>query len=214
MSSKNEIMKLRGFDQDTTLCEIQREQPFSDISNGKHFGMPISTCKFLQMLFRFWLGNKPGAENPFADVWWVNFSKASLFRILAQEDVEYVRFYFAIPEAGINEASLALEGIKTDGSPVKLTQILAVANTMSGADDVDPESPGNDIMALTGGTPPPNNEEKGNGGPPIQGNIRDISSLKEFFDTLEQDFANKDLTEGTFRDFIAAYYLHAQENFS
>jgi len=212
MSSKNEIMKLRGFDVDTKLCDLQRDQPFSNLSSGKHFGMPVSTCNFLQMLFRFWIGNKPGADNPLADVWWVNFSKASLFRILAQENVEYIRFYFAIPEAGINEASLALEGIKANGSPAKLTQLLAVANTMTGNGDVDIESQDGGIMRLTGDDPPADNEEKGNAGPPLADSPRNISSFKEFSGMLHD--LTENLTEETFKDFIAAYYLHAKENFS
>ena len=215
MSSKNETMKLRGYDATTNLCDLQRDQPFSNVGTGKHFGMPVSTTKFLQMLFRFWTGNRPGADNPFADVWWVNFSKASLFRILAQENVEYVRFYFAIPEAGVNEASLALEGIKADGSPAKLTQILAVANTMTGNGDEDIESSqGGNIMALTGEGPPADNEEKGNGGPPLAGDARNISSFKEFTEKMEQRFTEKELDGKTFKEFVAAYYLHAQENFS
>jgi len=80
---------------------------------------------------------------------------------------------------------------------------------MNGKTDVDPESPGNNILELTGGTPPGDNEEKGNGGPPLEGDIRNISSFKEFFDTLE-----KSLTEKSFQDFIAAYYKNAQKNFS
>ncbi|MDO3627582.1 hypothetical protein [Mucilaginibacter sp. BT774] len=206
--NKNQIMKLKGYDKDSTLCELQRDQPFSDLTDGKHFGMPISTCKFLQMLYLFWLQNKPTADNPFKDVWWVNFSKASIFRILAQEDCEYIRFYFAIPDKDFFQASLALEGIKSDGSPIKLTEILAVANTMTGKDDVDRESPGKDVFAVTSGAATPSNEEKGNGGPPLENQIPNISSLKMFADQLE-----KDLSQKTFKQFIAEYYLHAQKEF-
>jgi hypothetical protein len=213
MSSQNETMTLRGFDIDTQLCDLKRDQPFSDMSTGKHYGMPISTCKFLEMLFRFWVGNPHRPDNPFKDVWWVNFSKASIFRILAQEDCEYIRFYFAIPEEGINEASLALEGVDANHNPINLPQILAVAGTMTGEDDQDPESPGAGItiLQLTDGTNPPNNEEKGNGGPPLEDNLRNISSLIEFTTTFEHSFKE---TVPTFQEFIQAYYENAQKNFS
>jgi len=209
MKTKNQVMKLQGYDTSSKLCELQRDQPFSDVSDGKHFGMPISTTKFLYMLYWFWVNNKPGAENPFGDVWWVNFSKASILRILAQEGCEYIRFYFAIPEEGINQASLALEGVQSDGSPIKLQETLAVAGTIKGDENKDIEKNIQDLLKITDGNLPGNNEEKGNGGPPLANGLRDISSFKEFVDNLEKDFETK-----SFQDFIAAYYKRAKEDFS
>lgn len=207
----NEIMTLKGFTRDDSLNPLQRDQPFSDQPQGKHYGMPVSTCKFLTMLFDFWRQNQQTGDNPFGDVFWVNFSKASLFRMLAQEETEFVRFYFALPTRGVNKASLAMEAVKKNGSPVKLDQILAVAGTMTGGNDHDPEGPhpkaGQTIQELTNGNPPGNNEEKGNGGPPLDGGSRNISSLKEFFDM------EKDLGKKTFKEFIKAYYHHSQETF-
>ena len=206
----NQIMNLRGFDTSSQVCDLKREQPFSDLTTDKHYGMPISTVKFLTMLYDFWKQDDPSPTNPFGDVYWVNFSKASLFRILAQEDVEYVRFYFAIPDPELNKASLALEGIKGDHTPVKLIQTLQVAAHMTGDSDLDPESPGHNILELTGGIPTANNEEKGNGGPPLErhNGSQNVSSLKR----VSTGFTNTD-KERTFKEFIEQYYLHATENF-
>ena len=218
MRTKNEIMKVKGFENQTNnICELQREQPFSGVdTSGKHYGMPVSTTKFLNMLYRFWTANNSTTgldpDNPFKDVWWVTFSKASLFRILAQEKAEYVRFYLAIPNEGVDNASLALEGIKADGLPVKLNQLLKVAATLTGDDDLDPESStGKGIMAITGGDPTGDNEEMANGGPGLFGNTRNISSFNELFDDLKTHNILPD--EHQFKEFVEAYYKKAQENF-
>ena len=204
MASKNQTMTLQGYDSKSQLCELKREQPFSDVS-GKHYGMPQSTGAFLTMLYNFWLQNRRTNDNPFSDVFWVEFSKASLFRILSQENCEFVRFYFAMPDEGINKASLAMEGLCSNGDPIKLTEIFKVADSMIATGGLDPEMGGEDISAITADLPP-NHEERGNGGPGIIG----APGIKSLADVL-----NKATLESSddFKKFLKAYYNYAQETF-
>jgi hypothetical protein len=205
MSRKNETMTVRGYDLNLTLSDIKREQPRSDIAK-RHYGMPVTTPAFLRMLHRFWLTVINGTNPNFEDVWYVEFSKASLFRILAQEDCEFVRMYFVIPEAGVKEASIGLEGIDGVGLPISLQAILDIADGMN-------ETTTEDIEISTATRPtgltstPPAHEEKGNGGPPFIG-INNVESIKDFAKSQGPGLIDK-----TFKDFVDAYYRHAKAAF-
>jgi hypothetical protein len=230
MSTQNETMILRGFfhektkPKSETLCNLKREEPFSAPSkNGKHYGMPISTYKFLYMLYHFWLQIALKKKNPFKDVWWVDFSKASLFRILAQKDCEYIRFYLAIPGndkdiSDANNASLALEGLDCNGKTIKHDLIVKIASTMNGQSDDDPEAPHSDekfITELTNGDSLANNEEKGNGGSGNNKNNNNSNQDKNIQTLSAFIGENKEfLVDKSFQEFIRQYYNHAQENFS
>lgn len=164
MNRKNEIMTVRGFD---TTCaspiDLQQEQPFSDSTTGKHFGMPITPSAFCEMLGRF-RNSSTAQGQTFKDLWWVQFSKASLFRVLAQEECDYVRFYFAIPDADEKKASLCLQGIDSNGKTIKRGVLEDVSKKMT--DPVFNPSGKLDEPALLNSlsTRPPSTEEKGNGG--------------------------------------------------
>lgn len=197
-------MKVQGYDLNAKLSELKREQPYSDVT-AKHYGMPVTTTSFLWMLFQYWLRATENPENPIGDIFWVEFSKASLFRILAQEKCEFVRFYFAVPDSGVQEASLALEGIMEGGIPIKLPSILRVASTMDEHQTTDLETNGETLLDDPEDSQP-GHEERGNGGPPFAG-FENIGSLKSFI-------AEKKLElNGTFEEFLKAYYEHAQEVF-
>ena len=73
---------------------VDSEIPFTE-SADKHFGMPITVDAFHKLLFDF--VKNYADEKPF-DIQYVEFSKASIFRILSQPGCEFIRFYFAFPE--------------------------------------------------------------------------------------------------------------------
>jgi len=202
----NKEMKLTGFNSVSKSCSITRDQPFSDMpSSDIHYGMPITAKAFWNMVHRFWDEmNKPhpGPGNVFKDVYWVEFSKASLFRILAQEECDYIRFFLAIPEQDVDEASLALYGLKSDLTPVKFKELDDVATRIGREPNADDET----VERRTDLSRAAATEEKGNKGKPLrEDGRRNINSMKEFFDS------NKDRWHGNidFAEFVVEFNKHA-----
>ncbi|MEO6231520.1 MAG: hypothetical protein ABJB11_02960 [Ferruginibacter sp.] len=186
MSRKNEKMIVQGYYSDNSLGSIEMEQPYSDTTAGIHYGMPVTGTNFLQMLERF--RQAPSSANPpFRNLWWVEFSKASIFRILAQEECEYVRMYFVIPDATKNEVSLALHGVDSAHNTIHKEGLLELCQSMQGL-----AGPFNDpdlLQNLTNQIPAI--EEKGNGGTgfPLS-DAKNVKSMDDFYTELEKDNLN------------------------
>ncbi len=183
---------------------ISAEQPYSG-KTGNHYGMPITQVAGILMKYAFRdqviTPSKP--ETPFHNLAWVEFSKASIFRILAQEGCEFVRFYFAIPNAGSNQASLSLEGIGSDKAPIKqdtITNITLELDKQIAANKIDE----NAILSKLDVHTIPLNEEKGNGGNPLRGS----ESVKFMSDFI---LNNKELGTLKVSDFIKMFYKYAAE---
>ncbi|TBO44265.1 hypothetical protein [Pedobacter kyonggii] len=185
MAKKNKTMKVHGYDSAQNEVEITREQPFSDVSTGKHYGMPVTPEAFLNMIRRFKdQVQNPDPKNPFKDVLWVEFSKASIFRILSQEDCEYIRFYMAIPDESSGKASLSLQGVKADGSTIKREILESIAQQM----ETDSTAEDQTLTMQREDLPPPV-EEKGNEGATLHG--EPVKSLNAFISKPEWSFQNK-----------------------
>jgi hypothetical protein len=157
----NEKINLSGFGWDKTHgClnkspqPIPSTEPYSDYGT-QHFGMPITVEAFSQMISKF-AGTVSGGNAPtsilFKDILCVDFSKSSIFRILSQENCEFVRFYFCIPEDN-GRISLVLEGLNTSSKPIKLEQVKDALQSLKANQprQLDVYSD-------------PNYEERGNGG--------------------------------------------------
>lgn len=128
------------------------------------YGMPITAEAYFGMLnnfYKFLIAN-PALIPLFQGSYAVDFSKASLLRILSQEGCEYIRFHFAIPEAN-EKLSLVAEGLTANQEQVGYAQLLQKATT-------------NNMVHDTGD---PKIEERGNGTPGPRG------PLKQLFDLLK-----------------------------
>ena len=111
--------------------DLKREMCFSDQDSVKdNFGMPITKTAFLKMLEYFL---ELYSSNKAFDVKYVDFSKASLFRILCQEGCEYIRLYFGLPAPG--KLSLVLEGLTSDHKPLQFDKLLKDVQEMKVTDD-------------------------------------------------------------------------------
>ena len=119
--------------------QLDYRMPFT--GNQQTYGMPVTVAAFFGMLNNFYLllSENPSLAKLFQGVFSVDFSKASLLRILSQEGCEYVRFHFAVPEAD-NKMSLLAEGLDANGMQVGYQQLLqkAMDNDMVHDDD-DPK---------------------------------------------------------------------------
>ncbi|TWF35384.1 hypothetical protein FHW36_109174 [Chitinophaga polysaccharea] len=128
--------------------QLDYRMPFTDAVQT--FGMPITVAAYFGMLNNFYkqLIANPELLQFFNGTFFVDFSKASLLRILSQEGCEFVRFHFAIPEAN-NKISLVAEGLTLSQDQVGYPQLLAKATTNTMVHDaIDPKI-----------------EERGNGAP-------------------------------------------------
>src|ERR1700740_3074606 len=105
----SETMTLRGFGWDKANNRLDKkcsslpcEQPYSTPGGGNktHHGMPITAEAAYNIVWLFYKKVTMGepTTSPLKDILWVEFSKASLFRIMAQETCDYVRFYFGVPD--------------------------------------------------------------------------------------------------------------------
>nr|WP_295865601.1 hypothetical protein [uncultured Chitinophaga sp.] len=136
----------QGYLENTTI-PLDSNMPFT--GDPKTYGMPVTVSAYFGMLFHFYnyLSQNPEVKEFFQGVYSVEFSKASLFRLLSQPGCEFVRFHFVIPEEN-NKLSLMGEGLDANhlniGFPVLLDKATA------GVLDSGPGDPGI--------------EERGNGG--------------------------------------------------
>ncbi|CAL1517972.1 hypothetical protein [Chitinophaga sp. MM2321] len=142
----------QGYLEDTTE-PLDYHMPFT--SENTTFGMPVTVKAYFGMLLNFYklLSENPDAQKVFQDVHSVEFSKASLFRLLSQQGCEYIRFYFAVPEVD-QKLSLLAEGLDIDRNQIGYAQLMAKAQ----ANDMVHDST-NPLI-----------EERGNGGgkkPPL-----------------------------------------------
>jgi hypothetical protein len=127
--------------------QLDYHMPFT--GGDDTFGMPVTFAAYLGMLNNFYklLLSNPAAFEIFQGIFMVDFSKASLLRILSQEGCEFVRFHFAIPE-GDQKLSLLAEGLTLLGDQIGYDQMLSKATSNNMAHDMrDPKL-----------------EERGNGG--------------------------------------------------
>lgn len=121
-----------------TVAELkQYNVPYAEAKpKGKQFGMRITVHAFHQLLQNALQTN---AEQKQPGLRFVEFSKASLFRVLSQPGCEYIRFYFVYPEK--DRMSLVLEGLDADQQALKLeSHVLKMATGSKGrrADADDP----------------------------------------------------------------------------
>jgi hypothetical protein len=133
---------------DPTTEQLIYRMPFT--GDSATFGMPVTVAAYFAMLnnfYKFLIAN-PALIPLFQGSYSVDFSKASLLRIISQEGCEYVRFHFAIPEAD-NKLSLVAEGLTADQGQVGYAQLLQKATD-------------NDMVHAGGD---PKIEERGNGKP-------------------------------------------------
>lgn len=107
---------------DAQECNI----PYAEAKpKGRQFGMRITVGAFHQLLQG---ALRTNAEKKQAGLRFVEFSKASLFRVLSQPGCEYVRFYFVYPEK--DQMSLVLEGLDADLKALKFdSHVLKMAAT-------------------------------------------------------------------------------------
>ncbi len=145
-----------------TTEQLDYRMPFTD-ELAVTYGMPITVAAYFGMLnnfYKFLIAN-PALIPLFQGSYFVDFSKASLLRILSQEGCEYIRFHFAIPEPN-EKLSLVAEGLTADQGQVGYAQLLQKATD-------------NNMVHDTGD---PKIEERGNGKlPPF--------TLRHLFDLLK-----------------------------
>ncbi len=140
----------------TTADAKQYNLPYADAKpKGKQYGMRITVDAFHQLL-KGAIRVHEGQKQP--SVRFVEFSKASILRVLSQPGCEYVRFYFVYPEK--NKMSLVLEGVDAAGQALKLaTHVMkiAAAGNARAADEEDPdyEEVGHGVDAFSGSATPP-----------------------------------------------------------
>lgn len=159
-------MSLAGYSCDSqgflnpTTEQLDYNMPFTQ--DPQTFGMPITAAAYFGMLNNFYLLllQYPELQTAFQGAYFVDFSKASLLRILSQEGCEYVRFHFAVPEAN-KQISLAAEGLTINQEQIGYAQLLAKATT-------------NNMVHDTGD---PKIEERGNGKKPIPPGLKQLFSL-------------------------------------
>jgi hypothetical protein len=145
--------------------QLDYNMPFTD-SSKETYGMPVTVGAFFGMLNNFYLflANNPAVAKSFQDVYSVDFSKASLFRILSQQGCEYVRFHFAIPEPD-QRFSLVAQGLDANQEMIGVAQLMQKA-TDNRVFDTDPDDP--------------TAEERGNG----RGG-KGTASLRQMFEILK-----------------------------
>ncbi|NQX40927.1 hypothetical protein SAMN05421820_104332 [Pedobacter steynii] len=205
MKRPNELMTLKGFDLKGTKRDLILEQPFSN-TDDKHYGMPITPCAALDMIKRF--QDQISNNDAFSNVYWVEFSKASIFRILSQETCEYVRFYLAIPEIDGKEASLTLEGANASGEVIGKEIMLQIAARMKAQRELSPnvELDEDSIYSEFKHELPPS-EEKGNGGKGFL-DTTNVKSMRGFIEEKSQE-----LTQTDFPGFLKTFYKYIEDKF-
>lgn len=195
MGRKNQTMTVQGYSGKNRKA-IKQEQCFSDDNNPKSYGMPITPCTFWDMLNNFRRSTIPETDQ-FEGLAWVEFSKASIFRILSQENCDYVRFYFVIPDLDINKASLAMQGVDSDGKTIKKDTIHEVAVKMESSEFNPDNIRDEDALLESLSELPPPMEEKGNGGDeaPLTEN-KNVQSINDFYAEMKEkglNFSDMDL---------------------
>jgi hypothetical protein len=144
--------------------QLNYNMPFT--GTKETYGMPITVGAFFGMLNNFYnyIQSHPEVEQAFQDTYAIDFSKASLMRILSQPNCEYVRFHFAIPEPN-QKISLAAQGLDAGFELIGQAHLLqkAIDNRMLEGDPDDP-----------------NTEERGNG----RGG-KGLESLGQIFEALK-----------------------------
>lgn len=161
-------MSLAGYGCDSqghlnpTTEQLDYNMPFTQ--DPQTFGMPITAAAYFGMLNSFYelLLSNPALLAAFQGTFFVDFSKASLLRILSQEGCEFIRFHFAVPEAN-KKISLSAEGLTANMAQVGYAALLDKATT-------------NNMVHFTGD---PKIEERGNGKNPPP------PELKHLFDLLK-----------------------------
>jgi hypothetical protein len=204
----SEKMTLRGFEWDeknqsiSTKCtDLPYDQPYSTIKKKKsHHGMPITGVAASKIFNKFFdkVTKKLPKTSPLKDINWVEFSKASIFRILSQEGCDYIRFYFAIPDEAENKASLVLEGVTKNGSAVKGQGLIDVIK----AQEQDPENPIQIDSSTLG-----QYEEKGNGG----GFTGDSDNIRSMFQLIKDFQSKKGVTDISFSEFMEEAFIPASQ---
>ena len=193
MSQKNQTMTVQGYNGNSELQPIDQEQPFSDCDDNKHYGMPITACAFWEMLDRF-RNTATAKEETFKNLWWVQFSKASILRIIAQEQCDYIRFYFAIPDATNNKVSLMLQGIGSDLKTIKHDVLLEVAKKMEDQNNISNDQLDEMKLLKSLTKLSPATEEKGNGGHKTSfTGEKNVKSIDDFY-KWQKDNGKSDLT--------------------
>lgn len=136
----------QGYLKDTTI-PIDSHMPFT--SDPKTYGMPVTVSAFFGMLFHFYkyLDANPEVKDFFQGVYSVEFSKASLFRLLSQQGCEYVRFNFVIPD---DDEKISLMGQGLDANHRSIGYDVLLEKATEGK--------------LFDGPGDPRSEERGNGG--------------------------------------------------
>ncbi|RQO65297.1 hypothetical protein DBR43_31115 [Pedobacter sp. KBW06] len=207
MNRPNELMTMKGFDLQGRKRDLTLEQPFSN-TDDKHYGMPITPCAALEMIRRFKEQMEQNPHDLFANVYWVEFSKASIFRMLSYENCEYIRFYLAIPEVDGKDASLSLECINASKEVIGEKALLEIAGKMESHIVSQSQEPFNeDSVYKEFNNELPPKEEKGNGGKGFL-ETTNVKSMRDFFDKKSEE-----LSQGTFVEFLTAFYKHAEEKF-
>lgn len=150
----------QGYLEDTTV-PIDSNMPFT--ADPATSGMPITISGYFGMLFHFYqyLSTHPEIKDFFQESYSIEFSKASLFRVLSQKGCEFVRFHFAIPESN-NKLSLLAEGVDINRRSIGYEVLLEKAQANN----------------LVTGPGDPNVEERGNGGETAQTHIDLFEALK------------------------------------
>ena len=130
----NLSMKLSGLDWDheqnklsDTITSIDVDQPFSD--PAEPLGTPISLFAFLKLKEMF-LNAVAKGDLAVGDIYSWNVSKASLLRILSQEDCEMVSFFLVVKDS-TNNMSLAMAGRDSAKKLIKADSFAKVANSIS-----------------------------------------------------------------------------------
>lgn len=103
---------------------------------GKQYGMRITVDAFHRLLQG---ALQTHAEQKRPGLRFVEFSKASLFRVLSQPGCEYVRFYFVYPEK--NKMSLVLEGVDANLKALKFDSHVMKMAAVGGARAVEADDP-------------------------------------------------------------------------
>ena len=117
---------------------------------AKQYGMRITVDAFHQLL-KGALQAQAAQTKP--AVRYVEFSKASIFRVLGQPGCEYIRFYFVHPEE--NKMSLVLEGLDANAQALKFESHVMKMGAGSEAREAEEDDP---VYEERG-----NNDETGDG---------------------------------------------------
>ncbi|MDN3548946.1 hypothetical protein [Mucilaginibacter aquaedulcis] len=211
MEKQNLQMNVQGFDNQEELISITREQPFSDIKSGNHYGMPVTPCAAINMIARFKKQNDVNDPlNPLRQAYWFEISKASVFRVLSQENCEYIRLYLAIPNINKVDASLCLEGTDANGKVLKKEVMLDIAEKMGDlTQSLGSVRLNEKAIYDTLNTLPPVTEEKVNRGIGITDEGKSLASFLAFWETKEKEH----LVRQDMKSFMSEFYNYVESKF-